>query len=166
MSLKLYLCGSVTGRSTKEMREERESATKAIQAQGWTAIDPLAGEYDELKRRRNIQDDQSGLSFATIALKDKYAIENSDMLIWLTADVASYGSCIEVGLAWARGIPIISIDREKRGRKNAFVGHISTYIADSLDEALEFIERYMVMPQLSWEAIAELDKARADNNSI
>lgn len=147
MSLRIYLCGSVAGRSTKEVREEREEATAALEAYGWQAVDPLAGEYDSLKRRRNIKDDQSELSLGTICLKDKYGIESSDMLLWLTADVASYGSCIEVGLAWARGIPIISVDAEKRGRTNAFVNPLSTYIADTLEEALEFINTYMMVPR-------------------
>jgi len=147
VSLRIYLCGSVTGRSTKEMREEREEATAALAEYGWAAIDPLAGEYDSLKRRRNIQDDQSELTLNTICLKDKHGIEISDMLLWLTADVASYGSCIEVGLAWALGIPIISIDAGKQGRKNAFVASISTYIADSLEGALEFIDTYMMVPR-------------------
>ncbi len=145
MSLRLYLCGSVTGRSTREMREERQAASAVLRAHGWTPVDPLAGEYEELKRRRNIQDDQSGLSFANICLKDKYAIESSDMLLWLTADVASYGSCIEVGLAWAEGIPIICVDATGVGRKNAFVSHISTFIGKTLDEAVEFIDRYMMV---------------------
>ncbi len=145
MSLRIYLCGSVTGRSTKDMREEREGATSSIEAYGWVAIDPLDGEYDSLKRRRNIQDDQSELSLQTLCLKDKYGVEISDMLLWLTADVASYGSCIEVGLAWAKGIPIISIDPARQGRKNAFVSTISTYIADSLEDALKFIDTYMMV---------------------
>ncbi len=144
-SLRLYLCGSVTGRSAKEMREERLSASAVLREHGWTPVDPLAGEYDELKRRRNIQDDQSGLTFANICLKDKYAIESSDMLLWLTADVASYGSCIEVGLAWALGKPIICVDAEGLGQRNAFVSHISTFIGGTLEEAVEFIDRYMMV---------------------
>ncbi len=144
---RLYLCGSVTGRSAKEMREERQSAAAVLRAHGMVPVDPLAGEYEELKRRRNIQDDQSGLTFANIALKDRYAIENSDMMLWLTADVASYGSCIEVGLAWALGKPIICVDAGGSGRRNAFVAHISTFIGDTLEEAVEFIDRYMLIDE-------------------
>ncbi len=144
---RLYLCGSVTGRSAKEMREERLSAAAVLRAHGMVPVDPLAGEYEELKRRRNIQDDQSGLSFANICLKDKYAIESSDMMLWLTADVASYGSCIEVGLAWALGKPIICVDAGGKGRRNAFVAHISTFIGETLEEAVEFIDRYMLIDE-------------------
>ena len=142
---RLYLCGSVTGRSAKEMREERLSAAAVLRAHGMVPVDPLSGEYEELKRRRNIQDDQSGLSFANICLKDKYAIESSDMLLWLTADVASYGSCIEVGLAWALGKPIICVDATGKGERNAFVSHISTFIGKTLEECVEFIDRYMMI---------------------
>ena len=143
--LRLYLCGSVTGRSAKEMREERQAAAAVLREHGWTQVDPLAGEYDTLKRWRNIQDDQSELTFANICLKDRYAIENSDMLLWLTADVASYGSCIEVGLAWALGKPIICVDAKGFGNRNAFVSHISTFIGRTLEEAVEFIDRYMMV---------------------
>lgn len=147
MTLRLYLCGSVAGRSAKDMREEREAAAQAVRERGWVPVDPIAGEYDTLKRRRNIQDDQSELSPANIALKDRYAIEQADMLLWLTADVASYGSCIEVGLAWALGKPVICVDSDKRGRRSAFVAHISTFIGDTLEEALAFIDNYMVVPE-------------------
>lgn len=150
-SLRLYLCGSVTGRSTKEMREERQAAAAVLREHGMVAVDPLAGEYEDLKGRRNIQDDQSGLSFANICLKDKYAIESSDMMLWLTADVASYGSCIEVGLAWALSKPIICVDAGGKGRRNAFVAHISTFVGESLEEAVEFIERYMMISDPSGE---------------
>ncbi len=142
---RLYLCGSVTGRSTKEMREERLSAAALLRQHGMVPVDPLAGEYEDLKGRRNIQDDQSGLSFANITLKDKFAIEQSDMMLWLTADVASYGSCIEVGLAWALGKPIICVDATGNGKRNAFVAHISTFIGKTLEEAVEFVDRYMMI---------------------
>lgn len=145
MTIKLYLCGSVTGRSAKDMREERQEAAEAVRAYGWVPVDPLAGEYDALKRKRHIQDDQSGLTFTSITLKDEYAIRQSGMMLWLTGDVASYGSCIEVGLAWALRIPIIVVDAKGIGRKNAFVSHISTYIGDTLDEALAFIDTFMTM---------------------
>ena len=145
--MRLYLCGSVVGRSAKEMREERELASAAIRAHGWTPVDPLFGEYDTLKRRRNIQDDQGELTPANITLKDRFAIERCDILLWLTAGVASFGSCIEVGLAWGIGTSIISIDPSKRGRKSAFVSHLSTYLADDLDDALRFIAQYMTVPE-------------------
>jgi nucleoside 2-deoxyribosyltransferase len=147
MTLRLYLCGSVAGRSAKEMREEREAAAADVRERGWTPVDPLAGEYDTLKRRRNIQDDQSELTPANITLKDKYAIEQCDMILWITADIASYGSCIEVGFAWALGKPVVCVDPTKRGRRSAFVAHISTFIGDTLEDALDFIEVYMTVPE-------------------
>lgn len=151
--LRLYLCGSVTGRSAKEMREERQAAAAVLRERGWVPVDPLAGEYEDLKGRQNIQDDQSGLSFANICLKDKYAIEHSDMVLWLTADVASYGSCIEVGLAWALGKPIICVDAGGKGRRNAFVAHISTFVGETLEEAVDFIDRYMVIHDPDFEYV-------------
>lgn len=151
MTLRLYLAGSVAGRSTKDIREEREAVADAVRARGWTAVDPLAGEYEALKRRRNIQDDQSNLTPANIVLKDQYAIDCCDILLWFTADVSTYGSCIEVGYAWAKGIPIIAVDLTKRGRKSAFVAHICTAITEVLDDALEFIEVYMMVSELNGE---------------
>jgi nucleoside 2-deoxyribosyltransferase len=145
MTLRLYLCGNVAGRSAKAMREERQAASQAICDHGWQPVDPIAGEYDALKRRRNIQDDQSALTAANICLKDRYLIDGSDILLWLTADVASYGSCIEVGYAWAKGIPIIAVDTTKRGRKSAFVAHICTCIASTLEDALDFVAQYMAL---------------------
>ena len=144
--MRIYLCGSVAGRSAKDMREERENAAAALASRGWNAVDPIAGEYEALKRRRKIDDAASGLSAVSIARKDQYQIDHVDMVLWLTASVASYGSCIEVGYAWAKGVPIIAIDLEKRGRKSAFVEHCCTYIADDLDDALDFMADYMAMP--------------------
>lgn len=146
-ALRLYLCGSVAGRSAKEMREERQAASASIRDMGWVPDDPLAGEYRAYKGRRNIQDDQSGLTYANITLKDKYSIDQADIIVWLTADIPSYGSCIEIGYGWAKGIPIIAIDPTKRGRKSAFVAHICTWIGDDLDAALEFIATYMTVPE-------------------
>lgn len=146
--MRLYLCGSVAGRSTKDVREQRQAAAAAIRAHGWAVSDPIAGEYEVLKRRRKIDDADSGLSFACITLKDKWQIDHVDVVLWLTADVASYGSCIEIGYAWARGKAIIAIDAAKVGRKNAFVAHTSMYIADDLDGALDFISDYLAEPAL------------------
>lgn len=147
MSHHLYLCGSVVGRSTKEILGERLSAIAAIREQGWTSIDPLFGEYASLKGKRSIQDDQVGLTPANIVLKDKYSIDQADILLWLTANIASFGSCIEVGYAWAKGVSIIAIDPTGRGRESAFVLHISTFIGDTLEECLEFVARYMTIPE-------------------
>ena len=155
-SLRLYLCGSVSGRSPKDVREGREAAAAIVRARGWLPIDPVAGEYGALKGRRTWRDDQTGLTFANITLKDRYAIENSDMLLWLTADVASYGSCIEVGLAWALGKPIICVDAGGAGRNNPFVAHISTFIGKTLEEAVEFIDHYMLVSEP--EAVCEEEK--------
>lgn len=154
MTLSMYLCGSVAGRSTKIIREERQHAATQIRARGMWPIDPLAAEYDNLKGRRSIQDDQSGLSAAEIVRKDRFLIDNSALLLWLTADVASYGSLIEVGYAWAKNIPIISVDASGLGRRSAFVSHISTHVADTLESALEWIERYLSVSELGGDADA------------
>lgn len=143
MSLRVYLCGSVAQRSTREVREEREHAAALIRQQGWMPVDPLAGEYRALKYQRKIEDSDAGLTPASLVNKDRFAIDNVTCLLWLTADVPSYGSCIEVGYAWAKGLPIISVDPSKRGRRSAFVAHCSTFIATSLEEAINFIVDYL-----------------------
>lgn len=148
MTLRLYLCGSVAGRSVKDMREERLHAADQIRACGMVPIDPIAGEYEALKGRRVIQDDQSPLTPANIVCKDRYLIDGCDLLLWLTAGISSYGSCIEIGYAWANDIPIIAVDAGGRGRCSAFVAHISTYIADELEGALEWVARYLMVPEL------------------
>jgi nucleoside 2-deoxyribosyltransferase len=142
--MKFYLCGSVAGRSARETREERLAAASAIHARGWAAVDPLAGEYDAHKGLRKVTDADAGLSSTCIALKDRWQIDHVDALLWLTADVPTYGSCIEVGYAWAKGIAIIAVDATKRGRRSAFVEHCSTFIADDLEQALQFVADYLV----------------------
>jgi len=146
--MRLYLAGSVAGRSTKDVREQRLAAAAAIRARGWTPVDPINGEYEALKRRRKIDDADSGLSPTSIALKDRFQIDHVDVVLWLTADVASYGSCMEAGYAWARGTAIIAVDAARTGRRNAFVQHCCMYIADNLDEALDFIGDYLAEPAL------------------
>lgn len=148
MDVRLYLAGSVVGRSAKDVREERQAAAEAVRARGWIPVDPLAGEHTTLKGRRNIQDDHAELTPANIARKDRYAIEHSDMLLWLTADTPSYGSCIEVGFAWGLSKPVIAVDAAGHGRRSAFVSHIATCIVNTLEEALDFIQVYMVVPEI------------------
>jgi len=141
--MKLYLCGSVAGRSARETREERQAAASAIRARGWTPVDPIAGEYEAHKGRRAVADSDAGLSLTCITLKDKWQIDHVDLVLWLTADVPTYGSCIEVGYAWAKGIGIIAVDAAKKGRRSAFVEHCSTFIADDLEQALQFVADYL-----------------------
>lgn len=143
--MRLYLAGNITGRSTKEVREERLAAAALVREYGWTPVDPIAGEYTALKGRRSIQDDQAKLTSTSIARKDRFAIEHSDMLVWLTGGTPSYGSCIEVGLAWGTGVPVLVVDPTGVGRKSAFVRHIAAYIGDTLEDVLAFIRDYMVV---------------------
>lgn len=117
--------------------------TALLHAQGWSVADPLAGEYEKLRGTRKVSDTTAELGPSSIALKDRWSIDNVDIVLWLTADIASYGSCIEVGYAWAKGKTIVSIDAAGRGRQSAFVQHISTFICDDLATAIDFVVRHM-----------------------
>lgn len=143
MDIRLYLCGSVVGRSARETREEREAAAAAVRSHGWQPVDPIAGEYAAQVGKRKVSDGDSGLSATTVALKDRWLIDRCDILLWLTADRATYGSCIEVGYAWAKGITIVAVDPAQTGRRSAFVEHCCTFIADDLEQALQFIENFL-----------------------
>jgi len=109
-------------------------------------VDPIAGEYERLRGVRKVNDASADLSPASIVLKDTFQIDGSNIILWLTADVPTYGSLIEVGYSWAKGKAIVAIDAAGRGRQSAFVQHVCTYIADDLEQALTFIATHMVKP--------------------
>lgn len=155
MSIRIYIAGKVTGRSTKDVREERLAAASAIRRRGWVPIDPIGGEYEALKGRRNIRDDHTTLTKTSIARKDRYGIEHSDMLIWLTSETASFGSCIEVGFTWGRNQPVFALHPDAPNHPSAFVEHICVYIGVALEDVLDFIQDYMIVDDVPAEDAAE-----------
>ncbi len=152
--LSFYLCGSVVGRSASAVRKEREAVTAVLHSHGWSVSDPLSGEYAKLKGTRKVSDTTAELGPSSIALKDRWAIDSVDIVLWLTADVSTYGSCIVVGYAWATGKTIIAIDAAGRGRQSAFVSHVCTFIGDDLDSVIDFVQRHMTIQPPPQEATA------------
>lgn len=127
------------------MRAEREQAAALVRQYGHTPLDPISGEYTTLDGNPNVQDDESGLTMVEIYRKDMFAITRlADAVVWLTGDTPSYGSCIEIGLAAAHNIPVLVVSPAGRGARSAFVAALATHIGPSLEEVLQWLNRYMI----------------------
>jgi nucleoside 2-deoxyribosyltransferase len=109
--MKIYLSGSLVGRTVKEVKKERLFATKLFDKAGVEVIDPaLFEKQDHAKKFNTI----INLDFMRKLVGiEKFAIDHCDALVILTGDKITSGTWLEFGYAkYHCKIPVILISKK------------------------------------------------------
>ena len=146
--LKVYMCGSMEGRKYDELFYEHYYIRNQLSSLGLAVFDPLLKESH--KPNQIVGMKGCGLSPRAVYKQDLTAVEEADIIFWITGDKASEGSITEV--SWAgcmnkfkkgprKSIIIISPLRYN-GKLNHFSNmHLGVKVARSVEEGLVFLKR-------------------------
>lgn len=108
MRPKIYLAGSMAGRISKEVIDERKKASYICRKYGFAPLDPGYTESKDWTKYR-ISDSMGYKQMARYVDKDLRLIRRADALIVLTGDKASDGTDYEKAYARFIGIPVVCV---------------------------------------------------------
>jgi hypothetical protein len=144
--MRVYLSGKMSNRYVEDVKSERKRATDELSKYGIKAVDPAAAEaalWGSHKKAR-ISTKFNRRIMTAMVDKDLFLIRRSDALLYLTGDVVSEGSLLEVAFAQQIKIPVIMVAPERyyerwMGWVNIFVPKDHTFI--DIKSAVRFINR-------------------------
>lgn len=146
MSFRIYLSGKMSNRYVEDVKSERRRATEELGKYGIRAVDPAAAESQLWGTDKKAK---IGATFQRRVMKsmvehDLFLIRRSDALLYLTADIASEGSLLEMAYAQKIGIPVIIIAPERV--LGNFMGWVNIMVPEdhilaTIEDAAKFINR-------------------------
>ena len=147
MAFRIYLSGSMAGRSPDQVKAERDHASEQFKKAGMMAVDPGAAEKKLWKKGKK----------ARIALKfprpiidafvkeDLWLIRRCDALLVMTGDTPSDGTWWEMAYAEKIEIPIVMIaPRRAYGELVGWSNIKVKYIVDDLPSAIRLIKKHFL----------------------
>ncbi len=139
MSFKIYLAGSMAGRTAEEVTKERQKIIHLFRGTGVTVLDPWRTEKGDAAPKIPTKFDY--LTMKKYVAKDHYAIDHADLLLVTSGDHPSDGTWLEMGRAHYKcQIPVVMIAPK---RVNESLMGFSNIIADAMfetaEEAVDFI---------------------------
>ncbi len=143
----VYLSGRIEGLSYEDATADRNKAKDILSRYAWDVLDPMRNK-ESLKGQGEINDKlrslDPSLTDAAIIFRDLDDIRRADVVIVLSGSHASWGTAMEWSYAAITlGKPVVVVDSEGTGRKSPWCRHHAVYFADSLDEAVIWIIRYL-----------------------
>lgn len=147
MAFRVYLSGSMAGRSPDQVKAERDHASELFKKAGMMAVDPGAAEKKLWKKGKK----------ARIALKfprpiidafvkeDLWLIRRCDALLVMTGDTPSDGTWWEMAYAEKIEIPIIMVaPRRAYGELVGWSNIKVKHIVDDLPSAIRLIKKHFL----------------------
>lgn len=146
MSFRIYLSGKMSNRYVEDVKSERERATNELARYGIRAVDPAASEsqlWDSGKKAKISATFKRRVMEAMVK-RDLYLIRRSDAVLYLTADIASEGSLLEICYAQKIGLPVVIVAPERV--KGNFMGWVNIMVPQNhmfatIEDACRFINR-------------------------
>ena len=139
--LKVYLAGYISGKKIKECRRWREYLKWYYFKKAWNKIlwlDPFNGQKDNTIDKEGLT---SSIDYKTLFYRDYNGVVNSDLMIanldTFGEDRPVIGTLFEMGWAWDKKIPIITIANKQWHIQHPFIRVTSTQIVDSVDEIID-----------------------------
>jgi len=141
---RVYLAGPINGLTVSQATAWRNHAALLLEYTDFECIDPLRGKISMHADGDRLMDGYDNLfsDDKSVIARDLYDIDRADVLLLNTrwANSASLGSLVELGYAKCRNIPIVTvIDNEGPWAHSAWVRVLSTFIAESLEDATDII---------------------------
>lgn len=144
----VYLSGSIGGLTYDEAASPRDYATKLFVARGWDVLDPMRG-YKILSTLERMDEGEEvqrllGVTDTAITQRDRDDIKRSDVLLVFSGDRATWGTAFEWEMAFNLSKPIVVIcTPDSQTRKHPWCRTMCSYFAETVDEAVEFIDRWL-----------------------
>lgn len=142
----VYISGQMTGRSMREVREEREKVVRLITAIGIKVLDPLRGKDVSDDAMLNAQGNGT-MPTTSLVERDLTDVTQTDATIVLTGDGISFGTTFEWSWARSHGKPVFVVATKSPDELGAFKIHNCTGIFPSI-EALRDHLRTWVDPSM------------------
>lgn len=148
--LNLYLAGPITGLTYQKATAWRQDIRNRLKLKtaGWNPISPLDGwEFIESQHEGPIPaffEDEQEQDGAAKAVRDDLAKIDMSRAVLLNLHGAKYpsiGSMAEMGYAFARTLPIVTIVRDDEVHWHPFVTNLSYTVVDSFDQAVLALAR-------------------------
>lgn len=145
----VYLSGSIGGLSYEEAAGPRDYATNLLLKRGWDVLDPMRG-YQILSTLDTIEEGEQvqallGVTDTAITQRDRDDIRRSNVLLVFSGDRPTWGTAYEWEFAVTTvGIPVVVICAvDSPTRKHPWCRTMSSYFAADVDEAVDFIDRWL-----------------------
>lgn len=146
--LKCYLAGSMEGRTYDSIKYEHFYVRSRLLTLGIDVFDPLMKEDHKPGKLVGLK--TCGMPARKVYKQDLNAVEDADIILWVTGDVQSEGSVTEV--AWAgcmnkhrvgkKKLIVVVSPRRKSGKLNHFGNmHPGTTVVADVDAAVAVIKR-------------------------
>lgn len=146
MSFRVYTSGKMSNRLVRDVVAERRTATNELAKYGIHCVDPAAAESSlwGSDKKAKISATFKRRVMVAMVSHDLWLIRRSDAILYLTADIASEGSLLEIAYAKMIGLPIIIVAPERV--KGNFMGWLSIYVPQdhtfsTIEDACRFINK-------------------------
>lgn len=142
-----YLSGTIGGLTYEQATKDRNRATELLLAADWDILDPMRG-YDILSTLEVIEEGDGaktllGVTDQAICQRDRDDIRRCDVLLVLTGDIPTFGTCYETEFAYGLGKPIVMVaSTTAAARHHPWCRSMVSYFAETVDEAIDFIIRW------------------------
>lgn len=137
--MKVYLGGPITGLTFDEARRWRLHAAALLEQRGITSLDPLRGKEELGRTDRPLSSwFDGGLEAVSRDLED-IRFCNVVLLNFQDCNVASIGTCAEMGYAFSSGMNEVVVVRNTDLYDHVFVDYMADKTFDNLEHALDYI---------------------------
>lgn len=137
--MRVYLSGTLTGRSKKAAVTERKKATKLLQQKGFEVFDPVSLEHSQKPHQTKFPKNHSVQDMVKFVTKEKQEIQKCDAMLVLTGDKPSDGTWLEMGFAlYVCSLPVVLVAPLRHKDKLVSWANVeSTYCASSIIDAVD-----------------------------
>ena len=145
--IKCYLAGSMEGRKYEDLKYEHYYVCSQLRTLSIDVFDPLLKEDHKPGKLVGIK--SCGMTAKDVNHQDLTAVENDDIVFWVTGDIQSEGSVTEIAWAGAMNrfglsakLILIVSPRRYSGELNHFANlHPGTQVVESVDDGIQYIRR-------------------------
>lgn len=137
---KIYLCGGMGGRITKDVLNERKRASQLCRKHSLAAIDPGYSESPDWTQYR-ISDSLGRAKMGRYVAKDLKLIRRSDAVLVLTGDTPSDGSWEEKAYARFIGLPVACVAPARACGKLMGFTNVLYPCFKTTEQAIKYLKR-------------------------
>ncbi len=147
----VYLSGRIANCTYEEATEARVRARDELARRGWDSLDPMRGK-EILSSLATIDEEKAsellGVTPTAIIQRDFDDVRRADALIVLSGDQPSWGTAYEWAIAhFLMHKPVVvvaptSTTGGRETRAHPWCKQMSSYFAETVDEAIEFLDRW------------------------
>ncbi len=143
----VYLGGRIANLTYEEATAARNEIKQKLAALGWDTLDPMRGK--EILSSLSTMDEKKatellGVTSTAIRQRDEDDVHRADVLLVLSGNTPSWGTAFEWEMAYGMKKPIVVIcGKDSPTRDHPWCKIMTSYFAETSDEAVEFINKWL-----------------------